>query len=110
MVCEVKEELKRDIIKLIDENRSPWVKAAFYSDPEVSSILDRLLNMWESNDRRGIPLDYADEDELKILHRLARRYASLSDDEARALAWSDREGGEGSGGLLNLIRRLIKKK
>jgi hypothetical protein len=106
----VSEELKRDIIRLIDENRSPWVKAAFYSNQEVSSILDRLVNIWESNDRRGIPLDYANEEELKTLHRHARRYASLSDDEARALALGGSRGGEeGGGGLLSFIKRLIKK-
>ncbi len=102
----MKEELKREIVKLIDENRSPWVKAAFYSNPEVSGILDRLISLWESNDRRGIPLDYASEDELRTLHRLARRYASLSDDEARALVWGG-ESGRSEGGLLNLIRRLL---
>jgi len=104
----VGEELKRDIIRLIDENRSPWVKAAFYSNPEVSSILGKLIDLWESNGRRGIPLDYASEDELRVLHRLARRYASLSDEEARALAWGG--GREESGGsLLDLIRRLFRR-
>jgi len=105
----VSEEIKRDIIRLIDENRSPWVKAAFYSNLEVSSILDKLINIWESNDRKGIPLDYASEEELKTLHRHARRYASLSDEEARALAWGGKEGGEGGGSFLSFIRRLFRK-
>ena len=105
----MREHVKREIIRLIDENRSPWVKAAFYSDPEVSSILDRLVSEWESNDRRGIPLDYAKDEELEALLRLAKKYSSLSDEEARAYVW--RGGGEREGGsFLDLIRRLMKKR
>ena len=104
----MREDVKREIIRLIDENRSPWVKAAFYSDPEVSSILDRLIESWESNNRNGIPLDYASDQELETLYRLAKKYSSLSDDEARAYVWGSREPGKG-GSLLDLLRRIVRR-
>ncbi|MDM7275921.1 MAG: hypothetical protein P3X22_007420 [Thermoprotei archaeon] len=107
----MKEEVKADIIKLIDENRSPWVKAAFYSDPRVSTILGRLIEEWESEGRQGIPLDYASDEELEILHETARRYAYMSDEEARSIAWSTGSKGEskGEGSFLGFIRRLLRK-
>ncbi|MEN3000070.1 MAG: hypothetical protein ABDH61_05810 [Acidilobaceae archaeon] len=78
------------------------MKAAFYSDPEVSRILEELTRRWEK-EGRGIPLDYATEEELEELYRRAMRYAFMSDEEARGQVW----GGEKSGGMLNLIRRLF---
>lgn len=82
--------MKEEIISLIDENRSPWVKAAFYSDPEVSKILENLINRWESAGRAGIPLDYATEEELRILHKKAQMYGSMSDAEAMGSSFERR--------------------
>ena len=93
---------KQLILKYIEENKSPWVKAAFYSDPDVSRLLEELTKRWE-REGRGMPLDYATEEELEELYNKAMKYAFMSDDEARSQLW----GGEKSGGLLSLIRRLF---
>ncbi|MCX8195779.1 MAG: hypothetical protein N3F67_01675 [Acidilobaceae archaeon] len=92
---------KQFILKAIEDNRSPWVKAAFYSDPDVSRILEELTKRWE-REGRGIPLDYATEEELEELYRKAASYAFMSEEEARGRVW-----GEKSGGLLGLLRRLL---
>ncbi len=67
-------DLKREITSLIDDNVDVNVKAAFYGDPEVSTILDNLYKRWESNNNKDEPLDYATMDELKLLVSKARFY------------------------------------
>jgi hypothetical protein len=67
-------ELKREIVSLIDDNTDVNVKAAFYGDPEVTRILDDLYKRWENNSNKNEPLDYATMDELKILIMKARFY------------------------------------
>ncbi len=62
-----RENLKRKIIEKIDENYDPWVKAAFYSDREVSILLDELYRRWEEAGMEGKPLDYASDEELEFL-------------------------------------------
>ncbi len=85
------EELKKEIIILIDENRDQWRKAAFYSDDAVQGILNRLYDVWEKNNRQGIPLDYATIEELETLASLARRYSRLDSRLAmRAIVYGDR--------------------
>lgn len=95
--------MKEEILRLIDENRSPWVKAAFYSDPEVSKIVESLIARWESRGMSGIPLDHATEEELRILYKKAQEYGTMSDIEAMG---SSLEGGKG---LLSRFRRLFSK-
>jgi hypothetical protein len=68
------DELKREIISLIDDNIDVNVKAAFYSDPDVSEILNNLYQRWENNNNKNEPLDYATIDELKLLVIKARFY------------------------------------
>ena len=80
-----KSKLISRVISLIEEHTNQWIKAAFYSDPEVNSILEKLYDRWEKNDRRGIPLDYASIDELEILAEKATRYSSMSTSEAQRL-------------------------
>ncbi|RLG81598.1 MAG: hypothetical protein DRO40_09430 [Thermoprotei archaeon] len=88
---EYKEELKREIVILIDENRDQWKKAAFYSDDTVQNILNMLYDKWEKNRRQGVPLDYATIEELETLVALARRYSRLDSRLAmRALVFGDR--------------------
>ncbi|MEM0366050.1 MAG: hypothetical protein QXR02_00755 [Acidilobaceae archaeon] len=99
--------IKSEILKLIDENRSPWVKAAFYSNPRVSSILEKLIDLWEANNRVGIPLDYATKEELEELYNIALSYAYMSDEEARSHLWSI--SGKSEGSFLSFIRRLLKR-
>lgn len=79
------EEKRRRIIELIDESRSDGRKIAFYSDPTVQEILDKLYERWEKNNRAGIPLNYAEPEEIEILYNLAIRYSRISDQEAYAL-------------------------
>ncbi len=74
---ETVEDMVREILRLIDESGDYWKKATFYSDPEVCALLDELYQRWEANERRGMPLDYASEEEVYFLYRKA---ASISDE------------------------------
>ncbi len=67
--------MRKKIIELIDDSRDNDRKIAFYSDENVQAIMERLYSEWEKNDRKGIPLDYASNEELEVLYRLAKRYA-----------------------------------
>lgn len=108
-----REELKREIIILIDENRDQWKKAAFYSDDDVQKILNRLYNEWEKNNRHGVPLDYASTEELETLAALARRYSRLDSRLAmRAIVFGDRpsvkkEIEEESSTWKKILKRLL---
>lgn len=66
--------LKDTIIKNIEENQNSWAKAAFYSDEDVSKIMERLINEWERNNQEGIPMDYATEEELEVLAEKSEEY------------------------------------
>lgn len=56
---------------MIDESREQAYKIAFYSDPTVASIMEKLIAEWERNQQKGIPLDYASEEELKAMYTIA---------------------------------------
>ncbi|MCD6195218.1 MAG: hypothetical protein J7J82_00315 [Staphylothermus sp.] len=79
------EKMKQEIIKLIDESKESGRKIAFYSDPYVSEVLTKLYDLWEKNNRKGIPLDYASAEEIETLYNLAIRYSKVSDAEAWAM-------------------------
>jgi hypothetical protein len=66
------EKLKNEIISLIDESKLPIVKEAFYSNPEVEAVMERLYDQWEKNNHAGIPLDYATHEELLLLYKVAK--------------------------------------
>ncbi len=102
-------KVKREILGLIDDNYSNWRKAAFYSDPEVATILNRLQSVWEDNDMQGYPIDYATDEELEVLLAKARRYAYMPEDRARSLVFSRQGGGESEeeSSLRRLLRRLL---
>ncbi|MCE4610471.1 MAG: hypothetical protein F7B17_00680 [Desulfurococcales archaeon] len=109
--------MKRRILELIDDSDDPWLKAAFYGDPKVASILNKLLSEWERNERKGIPLDYAGPDDLETLYSLASKYASMSTVELQVIALHRMEGGgekeagvgEGiTGKIIRFLRRLIR--
>ncbi len=89
-----KEALVEEIIQLIEDNESPWRKAAFYSDPKVTPIYDRLINAWIEAGEKGTPLDYASIEELEVLVSIARKYAFMDENRARAIAMSRMGGGE----------------
>ncbi|GEM_PF-1613679 len=74
------EEKVQEIVELIDECGDYWRKAAFYSDPDVSALLDSLYERWESSNMQGIPLDYATDEEVDFLYRKAK---SLTREDSR---------------------------
>lgn len=74
------EEKVREVVELIDECDDYWRKAAFYSDPDVSALLDSLYERWESNNMQGVPLDYATDEEVDFLYHKAK---SLTREDAR---------------------------
>ena len=80
------EEFKRTIIEMIDENRSSWVKAAFYGDPDVAPLLDKIYERWEKARREGEVLDYATYEELRVLASKARHDGRMSDRQAMGIA------------------------
>ena len=109
------ERMKKEIIEIVDRNWNPWVKAAFYSDPEVEAILSQLYDIWERNDRRGIPLDYATQEQLEILYMKAQEYRDAdSYTVAREIIWQGRvrryrrsTGRRLADKIIECIRRLI---
>ncbi len=65
------ESMKKKIIEMVDDSSEDGRKIAFYSNPTVQEILDSLYARWENHGRKGIPLDYATEEEVKILYTIA---------------------------------------
>lgn len=66
-----RDEMIRELTRIIDESADPWRKTAFYSDPEVQQILNTIYERWESSGEKGIPLDYATDEEIKFLYSKA---------------------------------------
>ncbi len=98
------EKMRKEIIELIDKHWNNWIKAAFYSDPEVAKIMDRLVREWSSKGERGAPIDYATEDELLVLLRAARKYYSMDPRRAMAIALSSMSRAEeDEGGIFRKI-------
>lgn len=75
------DEMKNEIIRLIDESREVIYKIAFYSQPEVQEILERVSKRWEESGYQGRPIDYASAEELEMLYKIARRIVSRSPEE-----------------------------
>ncbi len=76
---------REDYIRYIEayiEKGNEWVRAAFYSDPSVEDILNKLYERWTRNNNVGEPIDYATDEEVEILYKLAKHYASLTPYEA----------------------------
>lgn len=73
-------KLKKEIIAWIEESNDPIYKIAFYSNEEVVPIANKLMEIWEKNERRGIPLDYATEEEIVKLHKIAKKIISTPPD------------------------------
>jgi len=76
---EERKKLIREIEALVDYNPNIYARAAFYSDRDVLRILDELYKRWESSGRIGSPLEYATDDELRVLHSKALRYKDVTD-------------------------------
>ncbi len=96
---------KEKILSLIEGERSGWKKAAFYKDPVVSAIMERLYERWEKAGRQGIPLDYATEEEEDILYRLAEKYHRIPESKAMRMVLYDEKPEERK--RKNLLRRLL---
>ncbi len=103
-----RERLIRILLDLIEDNEVAWRKAAFYSDPQVERIYSRLVDEWIKAGERGIPLDYATLEELRVLVEAAKRYAFISESRARALALS-RMSGDDEGGALGVFSRILSR-
>ncbi len=108
------ELMRAEIIELIDSHTNNWVKAAFYSDPEVSRIMARLVSEWESKGQDGQPIDYATSEELVILLRAARKYYRMDARTAMAVAFSNmnresEEEEEAGPGIMGVFRRLFSR-
>ncbi len=88
------ERMKEEIVRLIDFNQDNWVKAAFFSDEVVEIIMDNLYNKWSQSGEIGRPIDYATEDEVKVLYNRAKKYASMNTREAMKLSLSRMGYGE----------------
>ncbi len=71
------ELMKKKIIEMVDDSREDGRKIAFYSNPTVQEILNSLYDRWEKHERKGIPLDYATEEEVKILYTIAVKATSV---------------------------------
>ncbi len=79
---------KDEVMRYIEvriENSNQWIRAAFYSDPLVVDILEKLYDRWYANSEKGEPIDYATLEELKLLYEKARRYATMPVYEAYSL-------------------------
>ncbi len=98
---------KNKILSLIEGDRSSWRKAAFYGDPVVSAIMERLYERWEKASRQGIPLDYATEEETRILLRLAEKYHRMSEAEAMRIAMNGDYDRDRGAGRKSLLRRIL---
>jgi hypothetical protein len=47
------DEMKKEVVRLIDENKDNVYKIVFYSQPEVQRILDNLTERWSNAGNRG---------------------------------------------------------
>ncbi len=72
------EELRKKFIleieRWIEKNPNPYAKAAFYSDDDVVRIVEELYRRWQENNFKGMPLDYATLEELRMLAAKAYEY------------------------------------
>jgi len=115
----IKRRLKEAIIREVDESKDVWRKVAFYNDPRVQDILANLYDRWEKANRKGIPLDYATLDELRVLYSIVVgkvRGASrdswireLYDREVLGLRRVERGKEEEKASTLNVFKSLIKR-
>ena len=81
------ESKRKRLISLVDSSAEPWRKAVFYSNDEAIGIVTQLYQRWETQGRRGDPLDYASEEELDRLLVIAERIepGDMRDHQARML-------------------------
>lgn len=66
-------KLREEIVNLIDNSAETTYKIVFYAQKEVQEIMSRVLKRWEENSFHGRPIDYASPEEVKTLHKIAKR-------------------------------------
>ncbi|MEM2007033.1 MAG: hypothetical protein QXG17_04395 [Sulfolobales archaeon] len=81
------ESKKKKLMELVDLSAEPWRKAAFYSNDEAIALVTELYQRWETQKRRGNPLDYATEEELDRLLLIAEKIepGDIQDQQTRML-------------------------
>lgn len=102
-----KERLKEKVIMLIDDSTNNWAKMAFYSDSNVARILDDVYKRWESNGRKGLPIDYASYEELQILAFAAEKYKNTGPEVLSQIMFSDRDTHSKKRKKESLLRKLL---
>lgn len=83
------DKIKEELVILIDENTEVIYKVVFYSKPEVQSIMNRVFEEWERNNRQGRPIDYATEEELQLLYKIAKDILKKKPAELWAEYWRE---------------------
>ena len=86
-----REELKQRVLEIV-ENASQMNKAAFYSDPYVERLVEDLQKRWAQSNYEGEPIDYATDEELEELYRLALEYANMPEWKAYKIFIERTEG------------------
>lgn len=104
------ERLKREIMINIEENVNSWVKVAFYSDPEVAAITEKLYKRWEKEGNKGDPLDYATLDELRILAFKSKIYKDVNASAVlRAFMKEEKVTEEMEKGKRSVIKSILRQ-
>lgn len=82
-----KETIEKTItdIEAMLEATTPWHKSAFYSDPQVTRILEELYRRWEEANRQDEPIYYVTKEELSILYQKAKEYTRMPTWQAKRL-------------------------
>jgi len=70
-------EMREEIIRLIDNNQEVIYKIAFYSQQEVQGLLGEVMKRWERNNYEGRPIDYATDEEVVVLYKIAKKISSM---------------------------------
>ncbi|RLG77572.1 MAG: hypothetical protein DRO12_01850 [Thermoprotei archaeon] len=106
--------MKVEIESNVDYNPNNYAKAMFYADEEVMAILDKLYERWEEHGRKGVPLDYATIDELRVLYYKSRLYRDATGEDLISVAIYGtsmkermKKRRKGSSGLRHLLSLFI---
>jgi len=104
-------DLKERFLQLYrrDLESDKWLLIAFYGDPDVIRLNDLLNDRWMNAGMSGEPLDYASDEELKLLLKKANRYVKV--DPKRVMsAWmfnGHLPRGGGNNAFIEMLRRLF---
>ncbi|WFO76208.1 hypothetical protein J4526_05085 [Desulfurococcaceae archaeon MEX13E-LK6-19] len=106
-----RQEAINRIISLIDESKDQWRKAGFYGDPDVQSILNSLYERWNKNNREGMPLNYATDEELSVLVKKAEEYSRMPVAAIqRQFLFGEQQVTEKKEGFLKKLKKIFSSK